>query len=192
MPGRHPAPRAVPMVGGDSRQRTAERLAEYGIDTCGQLAVAEESVLKVNFGRQANEYIRRAQGIDDRPVKIVRGPAKSISQEWTFSKDIDDPEILDNQLQKMCAKVANSLQRRNLIAHTVTVKFRWSDFTTFTRQKSVNVGIDREEDIYRLAALIWKENWLNRELIRLLGVGVSNLEESTVRQLSFNFEETDE
>ena len=92
----------------------------------------------------------------------------------------------------MCARVARSLQRHNLIAHTVTVKFRWADFTTFTRQKSVNVGIDREEDISRLAKIIWKENWTQGQRIRLLGVGVSNLEKSNVRQLSFNFEQTQE
>jgi nucleotidyltransferase/DNA polymerase involved in DNA repair len=172
--------------------QTARRLAEYGIETCGQLAAADESTVRPILGRQANEFIRRSRGIDDRRVKTVRGPAKSISQEWTFSRDINDADILDRQLQKMCSKVAQSLQRRNMIAHTVTVKFRWADFTTFTRQKSVNVGIDREQEIYRLAAMIWKENWSKQKRIRLLGVGVSNLEKSTVRQLSFNFGELDE
>ena len=168
--------------------RTAERLAEQNIETCGQLATANESLLKATFGRQAIELIRRARGIDGRLVQVVRRPAKSISQEWTFNTDVNDPVVLHEQLQKMCARVAGSLQRHNLIAHTVTVKFRWADFTTFTRQKSVNVGIDREEDIAPLVKIIWKENWTPGQRIRLLGVGVSNLEKSNVRQLSFNFE----
>jgi len=172
--------------------RTAERLAEHHIETCGQLASADESLLKASFGRQAIELILRARGIDGRPVQVERRPAKSISQEWTFSKDISDPVVLLGQLRKMCARVANSLQRHNLIAHTVTVKFRWADFTTFTRQKSVNVGIDLEEDIARLAIAIWKQNWTRGQRIRLLGVGVSNLEKSSVRQLGFNFEHTQE
>lgn len=172
--------------------QTAKRLAEYGIETCGQLAAADESTVRMILGRQAAEFMHRARGIDDRRVKTVRGPAKSISQEWTFSKDINDADILDRQLRKMCSKVGQSLRRRKMIAHTVTVKFRWADFTTFTRQKSVSVGIDCEKEIYRLAAMIWKENWSNKERIRLLGVGVSNLEKSSVRQLSFDFGEYDE
>ena len=170
--------------------RTAERLSEHGIETCGQLAVADESILRASFGRQAGGLIRRARGIDERTVQTARGPAKSISQEWTFSKDINDPVVLQEQLQKMCQRVAHSLQRKNFIAQTVTVKFRWADFTTFTRQKSVNVGIDHEEDILRLATILWKENWTESQHIRLLGVGVSNLGKSDVRQLSFDFEES--
>ncbi len=167
--------------------RTAERLAEQGIETCGQLSAVDIGILQASLGRQTDEFVRRAQGIDERPVKVDRDPAKRISQERTFNRDIGDAEILDKQLRKMCGKVAHSLQRRNFIAHTVTVKYRWADFTTFTRQKSVAVGVDSEEDIYRLAAAIWKENWSKKELIRLLGVGVSNFTDNSVRQLSFDF-----
>lgn len=167
--------------------RTAERLAEHNIETCGQLANVDLVMLQASFGKQAKDLIRRARGIDDRPVQVERGPAKSISQEWTFSKDIDDPAVLGKQLLKMCGSVARSLQKRGFVTHTVTVKFRWADFTTFTRQKSVSVGVDHEEDIARLATSIWKENWQEGQRCRLLGVGVSNLEKSVVRQLSFNF-----
>ncbi|NCF64906.1 MAG: DNA polymerase IV [Chloroflexi bacterium] len=168
--------------------RTAKRLAEMGVQTCGQLAAIDSDLLEAELGRQAEALIHRAQGIDKRQVQVVRGPAKSISQEWTFSKDVSDPAILREQLQKMCSSVARSLQKRNLIAHTVTVKFRWDDFTTFTRQKSLAVGIDREAEIYHLASAIWQENWPGNPPLRLLGVGVSNLENPDVRQLGFNFE----
>jgi DNA polymerase-4 len=87
----------------------------------------------------------------------------------------------------MCASIANSLQKRNLVARTVYVKFRWADFTTFTRQKSLSVGIDEEAEIYRIANLIWQENWPQGQRMRLLGVGVSNLAETAVRQLGFGF-----
>jgi DNA polymerase-4 len=168
--------------------RTAERLAAMEIQTCGQLAAADSGLLQANFGRQSEALVYRAQGIDKRQVQLVRGPAKSISQEWTFSRDVSDPALLREQLQKMCTGVARSLQKRDLIAHTVAVKFRWADFTTFTRQKSVTVGVDREAEIFRLASGIWKENWPEGQPIRLLGVGVSSLLNSDVRQLGFNFE----
>ena len=92
-------------------------------------------------------------------MQAERGQAKSISQERTFNTDIDDASFLHAKLESMAPKVARSLQKRNLVAHTVSVKFRWADFTTFTRQKSVEVGIDSAEAITRLAHGIFDENW---------------------------------
>jgi len=167
--------------------RTAERLAALGIHTCGQLAAAETAVLRTQFGRQAEDLQRRALGIDDRQVHAEHGPPKSISQEWTFNEDVADPARLQEQLQKQSASVAQSLQKRQLVAHTVKVKFRWADFTTFTRQKSVEHGLDDAESIYRLALAIWQENWPPGRRMRLIGVGVSGLAAVMQRQLGFQF-----
>ena len=167
--------------------RTAEKLTAMGIETCVQLAAADLVALRQRFGNQAESLQRRAQGIDNRAVHAEREQAKSISQEWTFNTDVSDPEVLRGQLEKMCDRVAASLQKRSLMAHTVYVKFRWADFTTFTRQKSLEVGIDQVEDIFRVAHTIWQENWPTGRRMRLLGVGVSNLEAPTVRQLGFDF-----
>jgi DNA polymerase-4 len=168
--------------------RTAERLAELGIATCGELAAIAIERLQAVFGKQAESLQRRASGIDRREVQAERGQAKSISQERTFNTDIDDVEFLHAKLESMTPKVARSLQKHNLMAHTVTLKFRWVDFTTFTRQKSVEVGIDSAESITRLAHAIFAENWQGEKL-RLLGVGVSNLEPVAWRQLAFAFDD---
>ncbi|HEX6387185.1 MAG TPA: DNA polymerase IV [Anaerolineae bacterium] len=167
--------------------KTAERLAQMQIETCGQLAAADLTLLRRRFGNQATGMKRRAQGIDEREVLAERGLPKSFSQEWTFSQDLGDPNQLKAQLRQMSASVARSLQNRRLVAYTVRVKFRWADFTTFTRQKSVEVGVDSEEAIYRLAETLWEENWPRGQKVRLLGVGVCSLEESTARQLGFGF-----
>ncbi len=167
--------------------RTAERLAEIGITNCGQLAEADSQQLKALFGKHGPAMVQRAKGIDKRSVHAERGPSKSISQEWTFNRDIADAAVLEKQLTKMCANIATSMQKKNLTANTVYVKFRWPDFTTFTRQRSVTVGIDSEEDITRLAFAIWQDNWQPGQALRLLGVGVSNLETAVVRQLAFDF-----
>jgi DNA polymerase-4 len=163
--------------------RTAERLeSRLKIRTCGELAAFESGELVAIFGQHAESLQRRAMGIDRREVHAERGLPKSISQEWTFSQDVNDPQVLKDQLRKQSTSVARSLQRRNLVAHTVRVKFRWADFTTFTRQKSLEVGIDEQEKIYRLALAIWQENWPTGQRMRLLGVGVSGLEEPAARQ----------
>lgn len=167
--------------------KTAARLAQIHIETCGQLAAVDLRQLQQHFGNQAEAIKRRAQGIDEREVQPERDLPKSISQEWTFSRDVNDREQLLAQLRRMSAGVAQSLQKRRLVASTVRVKFRWDDFTTFTRQKSVEIGVDNEDVIYRLAEMIWEENWPPGQKVRLLGVGVSSLEEAAARQLGFGF-----
>lgn len=164
--------------------KTAERLTTLGIQTCGDLAGADALLLRRHFKTQAEGLQRRALGIDHREVVAERGRAKSISQEWTFSRDVSDPEKLKKRLYKMCHKVAQSVQRKGLVAQTVTVKFRWSDFTTITRQRSLEVGIDETEEIFRVALAIWEAHWPNGRSMRLIGVGVSNLDEPSMRQLS--------
>lgn len=163
--------------------RTTERLALLGIHTCGELATAGPDALRLEFGDHGEALQARARGLDDRPVVADPGPPKSISQERTFAQDAQDPAFLEEQIEKMCARLATSLQERELVANTVVVKFRWPDFTTFTRQQTVPVAIDQTEPIVRVALAIWHEHWSPRQPVRLLGVGVSNLEQPGVRQL---------
>ncbi|MCP4417630.1 MAG: hypothetical protein GY805_13490, partial [Chloroflexi bacterium] len=167
--------------------KTAEKLAKLNIQTCAQLALADLGLLQGAFGNQAASLKERAMGVDGRSVQPDRGAAKSISQEWTFSQDVNDPQQLREQLKKMSERVSESLQKRQLVAHTVTVKFRWADFTTFTRQRSVEVGIDDAATIYAIANSIWTEHWPSGQKMRLLGVGVSKIKTPNVRQLGFDF-----
>ena len=167
--------------------RTAEKLAGLNIHTCAQLALADLGLLQGAFGNQAASLQERARGVDGRSVQPERGLAKSISQEWTFNQDVNDPDRLRAQLLKMASRVAQSLQKRQLVAHTVTVKFRWANFTTFTRQRSLELGLDDAEAIYAVAEAIWAEHWPPGQKMRLLGVGVSKIEAPQVRQLGFNF-----
>lgn len=169
--------------------RTAEKLAAMHIETCGQLASANIGALYQQFGSQAESLQRRARGEDSRPVQAERGLPKSISQEWTFDEDVADPAQLQAQMRRQAERVAQSLQKRGLTAHTVRVKFRWADFTTFTRQKSVEIGIDDADSIYRLALALWQENWPDGQRMRLIGVGVSGLTAVTQRQMRFSFDD---
>ncbi|MFZ0545482.1 MAG: DNA polymerase IV [Candidatus Promineifilaceae bacterium] len=167
--------------------RTAERLAILSIYTCGELAAADPSEMAAEFGQQAAGMQRRAQGIDNRPVEPDRGPPKSISNEWTFNEDVNDAAVLLARLEKMILSVGRSLRENDLMAQTVYLKFRLADFTTFTRQKTVTVPFDSNEDIRLLAHAIWEENWPPGQRMRLLGIGVSKLSEPQQVQLGFNF-----
>ncbi len=167
--------------------RTAEKLARLNIHTCAQLALADLGLLQGAFGSQGVSLKERARGVDGRSVVVDHGLAKSISQEWTFNQDVNDPARLRAKLKEMAEEVARSLQKRQLVAHTVTVKFRWADFTTFTRQRSLEIGINEAETIYVVAEAIWSEHWPPGQKMRLLGVGVSKIEAPTIRQLGLPF-----
>ena len=87
-------------------------------------------------------------------------------------------------LRTQATDISTGLRRRNLGAHTVQVKVRYSDFTTLTRQISVEEPITEPEEVYRLGCfLLGREKLVSRPL-RLLGLGVSNLREPNGRQLS--------
>ncbi len=167
--------------------RTAERLARIGVQTCGDLATVDQDRLRRHFGRESDSLIRRAQGIDSRHVRAERGPAKSISQEWTFSQDTRDLAELQSHMQTMAGHLAEQLARRQLVAHTVRVKFRWADFTTFTRQRSLDLPTAEAERIFQVANLLWLENWTPETAVRLIGVGVTSLDEAREQQLGFDF-----
>ncbi len=180
------APLSVRVIWGIG-PRTAERLARIGVRTCGELAAVDQDRLRRHFGRESDSLIRRAQGIDGRHVRAERGPAKSISQEWTFSQDTRDLTELQAHMQTMAGHLAEQLAQRQLVANTVRVKFRWADFTTFTRQRSLDLPTADAERIFQVANLLWLENWTPETAVRLIGVGVTSLDEAREQQLGFDF-----
>src|SRR5207249_11970308 len=108
---------------------------------------------------------------------------KSISSEETFLRDTADRPTLRKCLREQAAEISEKLKRRQLAAKTVQIKVRYSDFTTLTRQISVQEPVTEARDIYRLGCyLLAKEKLVSRPL-RLIGLGVSGLGEVSGRQL---------
>jgi DNA polymerase-4 len=122
-------------------------------------------------------------GNDDRALALGE-EIKSISSENTFLHDTDDRKVLRTCLREQAAEISEKLKRKQIGAQTVQVKLRYSDFTTLTRQLSVEEPITEASDIYRLACyLLARERLVSRPL-RLLGLGVSGLGEGVNRQLN--------
>ncbi|MBI4660180.1 MAG: DNA polymerase IV [Verrucomicrobia bacterium] len=133
-----------------------------------------------SFGPVLKRY---AFGEDDRPLELG-DEVKSISSENTFLQDTEDRKVLRRCLRDQAIEIVEKLQRRRLGARTVQVKIRYGDFTTLTRQFTVEEPVAEASEIYRLACyLLAKERLVSRPL-RLLGLGVSGLSESTSRQLA--------
>ena len=112
--------------------------------------------------------------------------AKSVSREVTFHQDVTDPQSLRRTLRRHSERVASDLRRAGRRARTVTLKLRWSDFTTLTRSRTL------EQPLQTAAALTDVGRELLDELlrregmrpVRLIGLGASNLVEDAV-QLGF-------
>ncbi len=156
--------------------KTAERLRQEGIDTIGRLAAQPEDWFAQRFGKRAQSIRGKALGQDRDPVVTERTP-KSSSAETTFSSDISEPEELRKQLAKLAASVAQHLDGKQLRGRTVTVKFRFSDFTTLTRQTSLPYATAAEEDIQETAWRLLAAELTPGQAFRLLGVGISNFGE---------------
>lgn len=162
--------------------KTAARLGELGVRTIGDLVRWPASELSRMFGKIGADLALRARGIDDHPI-VTTHVAKSISQETTFSQDISDRELLQHTLHQLSEGVGRRLRRSGLSGATVKLKLRWADFTTLTRQVTLDDATDQDNRIYAAALQLFEKNWPSGQPVRLLGVGVSGLG-PPVRQLT--------
>jgi DNA polymerase IV len=161
---------------------TAEVLSKAGLNTVADLQdhPGDLRALIGSFGPVLKRY---AIGQDDRPLELG-DEVRSISSENTFDRDTADRPALRACLREQAAEIAAKLARRRLAARTVQVKVRYGDFTTLTRQFSVEEPLTDARDLYRLGCwLLGRENLVHRPL-RLLGLGVSGLAESVATQLA--------
>ena len=162
---------------------TEQVLNQAGLRTVGDVQdySGDLRALVGSYGRKLKQF---SFGEDDRPLEIG-DEIKSISGEETFLQDTEDRKVLRACLRQQAADIAARLKHRRLGAHTVQVKVRYRDFTTLTRQFSVEEPLVEAGDIYRLGCfLLGRERLVSRPL-RLLGLGVSNLREPTSQQLAF-------
>lgn len=164
--------------------RMAEKsLLQYGIATIGQLAAAENNVLKKVFGKNADSVHRLAQGIDERPV-VTESVPKSIGRETTFTQDLFTEEQCRRELLKLSGQTGFRLRSKGYTGHTLTLKVKFTDFRIVTRSITSETDICCDEEIYALSVKLLHEVDLKKG-IRLLGVTVSNLSEGDCGTLGF-------
>lgn len=169
--------RVLPGVG----PATERLLHQAGLRTLGEVQ-DHPSDLRELLGAFGPTVKRFAFGQDDRPLDLS-DEVKSISCEETFLRDTADRPQLRACLRAQAAEIADKLQRRRLAARTVQVKVRYGDFTTLTRQITVQDPVTEATELYRLGCWLLARDRLVCRPLRLLGLGVSNLTDATVRQL---------
>jgi len=159
-------------------KKTERVLRGLGINTIGQLASISLGTLKSYFGTYGELIHDHANGIGDDKVEPP-AEAKSISRETTFAKDTRDSPLLKATLRYLSERVGSDLRRKGKLTRCVTVKIRYADFTTITRQQALTQPSDTDQAIFNTGfRLLKKELTHEKQLVRLIGIGVSNLVES--------------
>ena len=158
-------------------------------------ALPDESSLIPLVGNQARRIWELANGIDDRPVETDR-KIQSIGAEETYEEDLTDGSTIELEFRYFANRLSKRLRKRNLLGHTVSIKVRYDDFTTVSRQKRLDTPSDHEHVFFETALLLWNklmQDKTSKQLkgvtfmdppgpIRLLGLTVSGLDEEVPMQ----------
>ena len=159
---------------------TAKRLRDNGIQRLVDVRTADPETLKATVGSMAEWLRKLSNGEDDRRVEPNR-PTKSSSSECTYPDDLTDLGRIREEIAGMARDNALWLGRKGVVARTVTIKVRYSDFTTITRSHSHEATSDPDEIAERAVGLLDKTE-AGRRPVRLLGAGVHNLESLDPRE----------
>jgi DNA polymerase-4 len=151
---------------------TARKLRARGIERLVDVRTVDPTDLRAAVGSLAPWLQRLAHGIDDRPVVPDR-PSKSSGSETTYASDLTDPAAIRREVGSMAGHAAAWLARKARLARTVTLKVRYSDFTTVTR--SHTAPPTRDESALRARAVqLLERTEAGSRPVRLLGVSVHN------------------
>lgn len=155
--------------------KSEEALAHLGIRLIGDIAKFDQAALFRRLGQSGEHLWQLAHGLDDREVS-TEGGFKSIGHETTFEKDTGDRQLLHDTLLHLTEKVAQRLRAGGVRGRTVTVKLREADFSTYSRRITLGSPADTMEQIFPVAWKLAQGLMRQGNLVRLIGVSVSNLD----------------
>jgi len=159
----------IPGVG----KETGYKLLKMGVETVKVLSEIPIEMMENLLGKSGIDLWRKANGIDETPV-VPFHEQKSISTESTFQTDTIDTHFLHSQLVRMTEEVAFQLRQQNKLTGCVTVKVRYSNFETFTRQITIPYT-NADHVLLQTAKELFNKLYERRLLIRLLGIRFTHL-----------------
>ncbi|UCE58906.1 MAG: DNA polymerase IV [Phycisphaerales bacterium] len=170
---------------------TLPRFEAMGIHTFKDARRLTFEEMAREFGSAGEHFYQLVRGIDDREVVPDR-QAKSISHEVTFATDVKDHDHLRSVILDQMDHVLRRLRRQRLVARTVNLKIRSSDFKTITRSTTLDTATDRMDLLLGAASGLF-EAWQRTRpgAVRLIGVGVSLLGTDEGQQLQLFEQEAD-
>jgi len=153
---------------------TSAKMKAMGIFTGADLKSYSLLELAERFGKFGRYLYSAVRGEDNRPVRANR-IRKSISKETTYTSNLVTFESVKDAISKLATQLHDSAAKRNILGRTINLKFRFGDFETLTRSKTINHFTNETELVTRLCLELIEEVDIAEKGIRLLGVGLSNL-----------------
>lgn len=166
------APLPVAKIPGVGKQ-TAYLLMKMGVETIKLLSEIPVEMMQNLLGKPGADIWRKANGIDDSPVIPYR-EQKSISTEHTFQQDTINNTILHSELVRLTEKISFELRNQNKLTGCITVKLRYANFETFTRQQTISYS-NADHVLLQTAKEIFNKLYDRRLLVRMVGVRFTNL-----------------
>jgi DNA polymerase-4 len=168
-------------------KKTLPKLHKLGILTIGQLRKADPVLLSRALGNRTGHFLSLAKGEDVREVVASRAD-KSLSREVTFDQDISKPREMFAELQRQVESVTGRLRSQGLLARTIQIKVRDHHFRTATRSRSLAAPTASTQVVFKQARALL-QTWLAQHQntpVRLLGVGVTGLEQPDGRGIGYD------
>ncbi|MDX2359707.1 MAG: DNA polymerase IV [Crocinitomicaceae bacterium] len=152
---------------------TAAKMKEHGIFTGKQLKEKSLEYLTQYFGKSGGHFYNIVRAIQNSVVQPDR-IRKSIAAERTFIKDLGSEHYMLEQLDKIADELEKRLLKSKVMGKTITVKLKFSDFTTQTRSRTVNEFVNKKEEFFPVVEeLLYQEKPKNT--VRLLGISITKL-----------------
>ena len=167
---------------------TARKLHYYGIHTIGELATADEALLKRVLGKNGLTLHRFANGLDTAPVrhKDDADEVKSVGNSTTTVRDLKDEEDVKTVMRVLCESVARRLREQGLKGKTITISVRDNALSSFTRQCKMPACTDVSDELLHYAMQLFRENYEWERGIRSLGVSVNGFDSDCYDQLDLD------
>lgn len=153
--------------------KTYQELVPMGISTVGDLASMPREYMGQVFGKNGLALWDKANGIDGTPV-LPYTEQKSMSREHTFGQDTIDPRLLQRTLLRMVEELGYELRTEGKLASKLTVKIRFADFETHTRDATI-AYTQHDRPLYQKGLQLLHQLTQRRQLVRLVGIKVSGL-----------------
>jgi DNA polymerase-4 len=150
-----------------------KKLSFMGVRDIKTLREIPQRLLEREFGKNGRSLWNKANAIDHTPV-VPYVERKSISKERTFTEDTLDITIMKSLLMRMVEELAFELRDSGKLCSSVTVKIRYADFNTFSKQTSVSYTAS-DTTLIRVTKELFDKLFDRRQLIRLIGVKFSGL-----------------
>jgi DNA polymerase-4 len=164
---------------------TAKKFRAAGIEKLVDVRTADEELLRSVVGSWADSLRELAFGHDNRPVE-PNHERKSIGCEETFPRDLVDVDQIRRELESLARDAAGVLARKNLLARTVVLKLRYSNFETITRSETRLPPTCSEEEIVARTVALLEKTEAGKRPVRLLGASLHGLAAKRAAEESAN------